>query len=163
MRKNKIISFFLLFILNVFFMCNVVMADVIWPSIYIVEGMESIIVIASGFVMEVLCVKFFAKQKWIKSILISAVMNAISTIVGIILIPMSGILVEFILLPFDSGTFAISHWIFDYLMVVLCNVLIEGLVVNYIFNIKFKKAFWWLFCANLLSVIICVFSLIYNL
>lgn len=83
--------------------------------------------------------------------------NAISALVGLLLIPISGILVEFLMMPFGGGTFQLSHWIFDYLCVMLANTCIEGLALNFIFKYSFKTNFWWLLGANAISVIICVF------
>ena len=51
--------------------------------------------------------------------------NAISALIGLLLIPLSGILVEFLTIPFGGGTFQLSHWILDYLCVMLANTCIE--------------------------------------
>lgn len=84
-------------------------------------------------------------------------MNAISALAGLILIPLSGILLELLLIPTGTGTFDLSHWIADYILVVLLNTCVEGLALKVIFKSPFKTNFWWLFGANAISVIICAF------
>ena len=98
----------------------------------------------------------FIKTGWLRSLGIMFVANAISALVGLIFIPLSGIIVEILTSPFRVGTFHISHWILDYLMVVVVNTLIEGLSLQWIFKYQFKKNFWWLFGANFISVIISI-------
>ncbi len=131
-------------------------ANLVWPSLYIVKGLSSWYIILSGLVTEFIFIKIFAGQTWLRSVIASFVMNAISTVTGFILIPVSGIAGEFILLPFSGGTFALSHWILSYILAVLSNVLIEGLSLRYIF--KLEKVFWWLLLANAISVIICILA-----
>ena len=137
-------------------------ADMVWPSLYVAQGMRSWVVILAGLVIEFLVVKLFTKQSWLKSLLISVVINGISTLVGIALIPVSGILGEFIMMPidliFDFYTFHASHWIMAYIMAVICNVFVEGLAIKFIFKMEFTKNYRWLCIANILSVAICILS-----
>lgn len=131
-------------------------ANMVWPSLYIAEGMRSWFVILAGLILEIVFVNLFLKQTILKSSFIALVMNLISTIVGIFLIPFGGFVGEFLLAPFGGGTFALSHWIAAYFLAVITNTLIEGLVVNTFFRFSFKNMFLWLFSANTLSVIICI-------
>lgn len=135
-------------------------ANMIWPSIYIVEQYYSWYVISVGLLIEIVAAHLFLKIDWKKSILVMIAANAISAIVGLLLIPLSGIVVELLTLPFGGGTFHISHWLLDYLCVVLINSCIELLVLKWIFRYPFKSNFWWLFCANLLSVILSLVTLV---
>lgn len=136
-------------------------ADMVWPSLYVAQGLRSWYIILSGLIIEFLFVKLFTKQSWPKSLFISVVMNGISTLVGIVLIPVSGILGEFIMMPvdlvFDLYTFHSSHWVMAYIMVVVCNTAIEGLIIK-IFKLPFLKSLPWLAIANAISVIICILS-----
>lgn len=132
-------------------------ANMIWPSIYIVDQYYTWYIIAAGLLIELLAAKFFLKVSWPKSALMVVVMNAISALAGLILIPLSGILLELLLLPTGTGTFDLSHWIADYILVVLLNTCVEGLALKVIFKSPFKTNFWWLFGANAISVIICAF------
>ena len=140
----------------VFFLPVTACANMVWPSLYIAEGMRSWFVILAGLILEIVFVKLFLKQTILKSAYIAFVMNLISTIVGIFLIPFGGFVGEFMLAPFGGGTFALSHWIAAYILAVVTNTLVEGLVVNTFFRFSFKNMFLWLLSANTLSVIICI-------
>lgn len=131
-------------------------ADVVWPSLYISAGMASIKVIITGLLIEIFFVKFFTDTDWLKAGVITAVMNAITSILGIVLIPISGILLEFVMYPANPATFHWTHWVVSYLVIVIINTLIEGLVVKLTLKKAYKEILWWLFCANALSIIICV-------
>jgi len=132
-------------------------ANMIWPSVYIIDQYYSWYVILIGLIVEFFAIKQFLKVNWGKSALIAISMNLISALTGIVLIPISGIVVEFLTIPFGGGTFQLSHWILDYIAAVLCNVFIEGLVLKLIFKYPFKKIFWWLLGANAISVMVCAF------
>ena len=135
-----------------------ILANVIWPSIIILGAVYSWYIILVGLIIETIAAHLFIKTGWLRSLGIMFVVNAISALIGLIFIPLSGIIVEILTLPFGGGTFHISHWILDYLMVVVVNTLIEGLSLKWIFKYQFKKNFWWLFGANAISVIISIVS-----
>lgn len=145
---------FLISLLSMFILSTPVYADIVWPSAYIVLGMLSAKVIIAGLLIEIFFVKFFTNISWLKAGLISFVMNLITCLLGIILIPISGILIELIT-PFGS-TFHWSHWLLSYLAVILINTIIEGLVIVLALKQDFKKIFWWLFIANAMSVSMCI-------
>ncbi len=131
-------------------------ANLVWPSLYIAEGMRSWYVILIGLVIEMFFVNRFLKETFLKSGLIAFVMNLASTVLGIVAIPLSGFIGEILMVPFGTGTFHPTHWLMSYIFAILSNVLIEGLTIKYIFKYKFKKIFLWLCVANALSVIICI-------
>ena len=142
----------LLSLLFIFLLSTPVFADVVWPSLYIATGIVSIKVIITGLLIEVFFVKFFTDTKWLKAGIITVVMNAVTCLLGMILIPISGLFVE--LLP--TKTFHWSHWLLDYLLAILLNTLIEGLIIKLILKLKFKNILWWLFIANAISILICI-------
>lgn len=138
-------------------------ANVVWPTIYIAKGMQSWYVIAGGLAIELLLIKIFTHTEWKKSTLIAVTMNAISTIVGILLIPLVGfvgaiglgILGE--LIPvLGGGTFDVAQWIFGYILTILTNVVVEGLSIKLIFKMQWKDFFLWLLLANTISVLLCI-------
>ena len=131
-------------------------ASMVWPSVYIAEGMRSWNVILIGLVIEVIFVKIFLKESYLKSVLIAFVMNLASTVLGAVAIPLTGFIGEFLMIPFGTGTFHPTHWLLSYIFAVLSNVVIEGLTIKYIFRHNFKKIFWWLCVANAISVIVCI-------
>ena len=143
----------LLFLLLIIIFATPAYADIVWPSLYIACGMLSIKVIIAGLLIELLFVKFFAHINWIKASVTTFIMNSITCVLGMILIPVSGIFIELIS-PFS--TFHWSHWLLSYLSVILINTSIEGLVVKISLKQNFKSVFWWLFMANVLSVLVCI-------
>ena len=161
-KKN---SFFIIFILNIFLHSNVAMANVIWPSFYIAEGLSSIYIILAGFIVEFLCIRFLAKEKWPMALLISAVMNGISALVGMALVPLGGAYLSypFIIFSFLSEEiFEVLLWIVPYIFAVFCNVLVEGAVIHFIFHMEFEKSLKWLIPANLFSVAMCFVNIFYK-
>ncbi len=131
-------------------------ANMVWPSLYIAEGMRSWYVILIGLLIEITFVKFFLKESYFKSVYIAFIMNLASTVLGVIAIPLSGFIGEILMIPFGTATFHPTHWLMSYVFAILSNVLIEGLTIKIMFKKKFKKLFWWLCVANAISVIICI-------
>lgn len=157
MKTTKIILFLLLslFILP----AN---ADIVWPSLYIAKGMLSFKTIILGLIIELLFVKYFTKANWQKVSVVTILMNLITTLLGMILIPVSGLSSEFVFDfvfhaydKFGIGTFHWSHWLVSYLLVIIINTLLEGLLVKIMLKLGIKQTFWWLFTANGISVLIC--------
>lgn len=136
-------------------------ANMIWPSIYIVEQYYTWYIILAGLIVETIGARIFLKTSWIRSFLIILTVNTISALLGFILIPASGIVVELLTIPVGGGTFSVSHWILDYIAAVLTNTYIEGLAMKLIFKYNFKPNFWWLAGANAVSVVICIVSLLF--
>ena len=137
-------------------------ADIVWPSIYITKGMLSLKVIIWGLIVELFFVKYFTNTDWKKASIVTILMNLITTILGIILIPLSGLSSEFIFDfvfhaydKFGIGTFHWSHWLVSYILVILINTFIEGMFINLILNFRLKQTFWWLLAANGISVLLC--------
>ncbi len=150
----KKLLFFLFLLLTVF--TSPAFADVVWPSLYIAAGMTSIKVIVVGLIIELFFVKFFTGSNWLKGAIVTFLMNLITCLLGIVIIPISGLLLEFIMYPVNKATFHWTHWLASYLFIIVLNTLIEGLVVKLMLKKEYKKVFWWLLGANSLSVLICV-------
>ena len=137
-------------------------ANVIWPSVVIAQGLRSYDVILAGLIIEVIFVKIFEKQTWLRCGLIAVIMNLISTLIGIILIPLVGFIGTLLLgllsevIPALGNTFDAPVWIFSYILTIFINALVEGMTVHYTAKIPFEKTFWWLLFANTLSVAICI-------
>lgn len=149
-KKRTLLTIFLAFLL----IPNVIYANMIWPSVFVLERTHSIHVIIIGFLIEGLFVKYFLKESLGKSFIISFIMNLVSTVLGIIFIPFSGIIAEFVL--FWEATFDILHWIASYILAIIVNVLLEGMTLEWIYKKKFKETYKCLFIVNAISVIICL-------
>ncbi len=137
-------------------------ADIVWPSLYITKGMLSLKVIILGLIVELLFVKYFTKIDWKKASVITVIMNLITTALGVILIPLSGLsselIFDFVFHAYDKfgiGTFHWSHWFVSYMLVIFINTLIEGLYIKSALKLNFKQIFWWLLIANGISVFLC--------
>lgn len=142
-------------------------ADIVWPSLYITKGMLSLKVILIGLIVELLFVKYFAKISWKKASITAVVMNLITTVLGTILIPISGLgselVFDFVFYAYDKfgiGTFHWSHWLVSYLLVILINTFIECLYIKLTLKLKLKEIFWWMLLANGISVFFCFLSLL---
>jgi hypothetical protein len=110
-------------------------------------------------IIEYIFIKICTEEKRVKSGIMTLTMNALSTLIGVIGIPLSGLAVEILMSPLGGGTFQLSHWIVAYLVAILLNVGIEGLALKWIFRIPFQKSYWWLAIANAISIIICALLL----
>ena len=150
-------------ILTLLFIALPVKADIVWPSLYITKGMLSLKVIFLGLIIELFFVKYFTKIDWKKASIITILMNLLTAILGIILIPLSGLGAEFVFEfvfhaydKFGIGTFHWSHWFVSYLLVIFINTLIEGVFIKLSLKLNLKQTFWWLFVANGISVLLCV-------
>ena len=145
-------------------------ADVVWPSLYISKGMLSIKVILLGLFIELFFVKYFTKVSWKKASIVTFLMNLITTVLGMIFIPISGLGSEFVFDfvfhaydKFGIGTFHWSHWLTAYLLVIFINTFIEGLFIKLTLKVKLTKIFWWLLIANSISVFLCFLFYVMNL
>ncbi len=140
-------------------------ANVVWPSIYIAEGLRSWYIIIAGIIVEAIFIKLFIDKTIKQAGIISITINAISTIVGVLLIPLVGffgaVFIGMLLDAIASGlgnTFDTAMWISEYILTVLTNVLVEGLAAKLIFKLSFRKSFWWLLLGNAISVVICILA-----
>ena len=145
-------------------------ADLVWPSLYITKGMLSIKVILIGLIIELFFVKYCTKVDWKKASIVTILMNLITTILGIIFIPLSGLGAEFVFDfvfhaydKFGIGSFHWSHWLTAYLLVIFINTFIECMFIKLTLKLTLKKIFWWLLIANSLSVFICFLFYITNM
>jgi len=148
-RKMSILCFFLLCL----FFAFPAHADVIWPALYVVSGASKPIVIIAGLITEILFVKHFTSTGWKTTILVSVIMNLLTAVIGLFIIPYGGLWIEFLF--HNTCTFHWSHWLATYLLVTIFNTLIEGLFIKLTLKQELKKTFWWLFAANALSVAYC--------
>ena len=165
MNKKELLKYFLLIAIFTTLPAN---ADIVWPSLYIAKGMLSLKVIIAGLITELLFVKIFTEINWKKALITTILMNLITTMLGIILIPLSGLCSEmafdFVFHAYDKfgiGTFHWSHWFVSYLLVIFINTFTEGLYIKLTLKFKLKQIFGWLLTANGISVLFCFLSLLY--
>jgi hypothetical protein len=134
------------------------LADVIWPAAFLENRLLSVWIISAGLFIEYFIVWRVTSLGVWRSILADVTMNAASTLLGIVLIPLAGIAWEFfpgILLYkwFNLGTFNPGTWAATFVLAVLINSVLEMTVLRVAFKQRFgKRLFLWLCLANALSV-----------
>ena len=95
----------------------------------------------------------------------TVVMNIVSTTVGILGIPLSGLLWELIasitIQPiFNWGTFNPVTWLISCVLAASLNTVLEVATLRLLFKISWtKKLFWWLAVANFITVGMAIISI----
>ncbi len=135
-------------------------ADVVWPALYLETRMFSWWAISIGFVVEFFFVRWLFSLAFRRALIATFSANLVSTIAGILLIPLGGIAWE--LFPglvynraLGWGTFNPVTWAATFLIASVINALIEGSIYKLAFkyDLKFKsRKFLWLVLANGISV-----------
>jgi len=141
-------------------------ADMVWPAVVLEKHLLGVIPIMAGLVIEWLALWLGGFDlSWKKAAVVDIVMNAVSTMGGMVLIPMLGLLWE--VLPgvvlykvFGVGTFNQGNWAATFAMAVFATTAIEATVVNWGFKIQLDRRRFWILCgANGLSVAVAFASL----
>lgn len=130
--------------------------DTIMPSIYIADGMTLWYVMLLGVLAEGVLVKLFLKESYLKSSAISLVMNLVTSILGFVTLHIISLIVEVLFIAIPVGTFHVSHWIANFLLIVFSYAALEGVTIKIAFKYKFKKTYLWLCLVNAVSFIICI-------
>ena len=142
------------------------LADMIWPAAILESRLLSVAPISAGLFAEWVILSFCGfGLSWKKAIIVDVVMNTASSVVGIFLIPILGIIWEFfpgsVLYPLlKIGTFNPITWVATFFLSVGGSTLIETAVVRWVFKITVVwKRFGLLSLANFLSTAIAFASL----
>jgi len=157
---QKLALFTVLFIF--IFYPTVAKADMVWPALYLEKRLLSWWAICAGLLIEFFFIKHLFLLSPKRALLINVGANTASTIVGIILIPLTGFIWEIFIHDSNSPTFNPITWIFTFLSACFLNALIEGLIIKKLFKIEFEFAgqkLMWLIFANTFSVGIALISL----
>ncbi len=140
-------------------------ADVVWPALFLETRLFSIWPIVVGLIIEYLFLRQYFKLPIKRAVVADIVINAFSSALGIVLIPIAGVAWEFfpgIILykALNIGTFNPGTWTVTYLMAAAINAGVESLALSKIFKSHVgKKGFRVLFLANAISVGIAMLSL----
>jgi hypothetical protein len=137
---------------------DTVVADMVWPALFLEQRLFSWWAIGLGLLVELFFVRWLTGLSWRMSAIADITMNAASSLLGVLLIPLAGIIWEF--LPglilyhgFNIGTFNPFTWTGTLVFSAFINSGIETAVLRYVFKQKqVKHLFWWLALANALSV-----------
>jgi hypothetical protein len=144
-----------------------ILADLIWPALLLEGRIATWWAIGAGLAVEYLFVRSITGLPPLRAAWANIAMNATSTLLGLILIPIAGIVWE--LFPgiviynvFKIGTFNPGTWAATILMAAAINAFIERFVLRRFFNQKVsKRGFWLLFGANTVSVGLAFASILY--
>lgn len=141
-------------------------ANVVWPALYLSERMLAVWPIAAGLLVEFFCVRYITNLRGWRCVWADVSMNLASTLLGIFLIPLSGILWEFLahftlgqLINF--GTFDPVSWGVTVIISACVNAVLEGWVLRSGFHQTLgRRGFWLLVAANLVSVTMAFVSIL---
>ena len=142
-----------------------IIANVVWPSLYLSVRMQSAWIIGAGLVIEFFFILWLTKASIPRACLMTLAMNVVSTVVGIFGIPLSGLAWEFIATAtvkpvFGWGTFNPVTWFASCVLAALLNAVIETGSLRLAFKTAWsKRLFWWLVVANLVTVGIAMVSI----
>ena len=148
-------------------LCRLI-ADVVWPALLLEGRILTWWAILTGLVVEYLCLLWITSLSPIRAITADLVMNAASTLIGIIAIPIAGLLWEIgpgllVNLLFGTGTFNLVAWIATVGLAAGLNTYIERFVLRRYFKQTMgRNATWLLFGANAGSVSLAFGSLAIN-
>lgn len=142
-------------------------ANVVWPALYLETRLFSWWAISVGLVIEYLFVRRLFGLDPTRAAIADISANAASAVVGVVLIPIAGIVWE--LFPASVynwalgwGTFNPITWMGTFLLACVVNAVLEGVVYKKAFKVNFKiksKDFGWLVLANAFSVGVAFVSL----
>lgn len=133
-------------------------ANVVWPSLYLGGRLFTWWIIGTGLVIEFFFVLWLTKATLPRAGLMTLAMNAVSAGIGIIGIPLSGIVWELIasitIMPlFDWGTFNPVTWFVSCVLAAFLNAAVETASLRFIFKVAWtRRSFLWLALANFITV-----------
>ncbi len=132
---------------------SLILADVVWPALLVEQRLLGVLPIAVGLIAEWLALYFGGfGLSWKKAVIVDLVMNTVSSVVGIVLIPILGLIWEFvpglvIQRMLHVGTFNPLTWIGTFLFSVGASTVIEAAVVRWLFRIPLGRRRFWILCA----------------
>ena len=119
-----------------------VQANVVWPALYLETRLFSWWAISTGLFIEYFFVLRLLQATPKQAAIATLVANTASAILGILLIPLAGLLWEIfpgIILShlLNMGTFNPVTWVATFILACMVNVAIEGLVYKSWFKLNF--------------------------
>ncbi|MEN1680475.1 MAG: hypothetical protein AAGJ46_12855 [Planctomycetota bacterium] len=143
-----------------------VIANVVWPALFLEMRALAWWIIGLGLLIEFCFLLSLTRADMAKAAWMTLVMNFASTVLGVIGVPLAGILWElvaaFTVYPlFGSGTFTPVSWAVSCLLAAALNSLVEAGVLSRSFGIAWRRELiGTLFVANLITVGIAMGSIL---
>ncbi len=134
------------------------LADVVWPSLFLGDSLLTWWIILAGLVVEFFFILWLTSGTPVRAALMAVTVNIVSAAIGIVGIPLSGLLWELLatitILPlFEWGTFNPVTWFVSCLLAAMLNTVVEVGSLRLIFKVRWtKRLFWWLALANMITV-----------
>lgn len=146
---------------------SMVLANVVWPALYLEIRLASWWAITVGLLVEYVFLRWRFKLSVGRSAFSDVVANAASAILGLILLPLAGLVWEVVpglLVDAVVGwrTFNPASWVAACLFGSVINALVEGWVYRRWFIVDFRfgsRDFVFLVLANAVSVAVALLSL----
>jgi hypothetical protein len=136
---------------------SVAHANVVWPALFLGQKLMTPFPILFGLIVEYLAIRSITGFPIGKSILVTFVMNLVSSVVGIVAVPLVGMGWELIhsfviCLIFNTGTFNPFNWVANIIVAAAASAALEWLVIRFLFKTKIgRKGFGFLALANVVS------------
>jgi len=146
----------------------IVVANVVWPALFLEMRLLSWWIILIGLAVELPFVRLLTGFDWQRAAIADLAMNAASTIIGILLIPIFGLAWEYaadftLYRYWKVGTFNPVAWVATLVLAVTLNAIIEQSVLRWGFRQRLgARGFAWLSVANGLSVGLALWSVFQN-
>jgi hypothetical protein len=150
-------------VLGVAFAAN---ADVVWPALFMETRLVSVWIIALGLVIEWPVIRYLTRRPWWPSLGVTVVINAASMLLGLLLIPLAGILWEvgpglLMYRLLNVGTFNPVTWTATVVLAALISASVEMLALRWPFKHRIgRRGFGVLTLANLASTAVAAGSLV---
>ncbi len=136
-------------------MTSLLLADVVWPALYLADRMLGLEVIVLGLCLEAALFHWVFRMTWRRVFLVTFVINLVSSVVGVMLLPAWGWYWTDATLKRDAqfgwGTFNPLSWAETYCFAWLLTTLVEWLPLRLMVG-RQKHLLWVLLAANFLSV-----------
>src|SRR5580698_10231577 len=143
-------------------------ADLVWPALLLENRLLTWWAILVGLFVEYFFVRRITNLSFSRAVLADVSMNAVSALLGIILIPIAGLIWELFpgsvyMAVFHVGTFNPGTWVATALIAAILNTYIERFALRRLFKqpLLGRRAFWLLYLANAISVSLALASLFY--
>ena len=125
-----------------------IFADVVWPSMFLTGRLFAWWIIVAGLVIEWGFVLRLTQTTLLRAGIMTLVMNTVSAGVGILAIPVSGLLWEFVAMVtvqplFHWGTFNPITWFVSCILAAFLNTIIETASLRLIFKVAWTKRLFW--------------------
>ncbi|MBE7498134.1 MAG: hypothetical protein HS117_24610 [Verrucomicrobiaceae bacterium] len=144
----------------------ILLSNIVWPSMILTGRIVAVIPILAGLVVEFLYLRYGTTLRGVRCLWADLSMNLVSALLGLILIPLSGIgwelLASMTIYPLlNIGSFNPVTWTASVILAAIMNAVVEGFVLRSGFGLVLgRRGFWLLATVNLVTVSIAAVSVI---